>query len=623
MNHKSFSSGIRGNRSLPSEWLRSAAIALGVLCLVAARPCRSQAAGGTPIPIKVVSDSQLLVRLDANGASFDPVTAAIVEDITPCVLPDPKGPDYACTADESNGLQSAHKPARMAQPVKGNRNGMYLLEFSPGFFATSRLYRLTLQQTDPKGVVANTSVNVDTSPSIAVALADLGSPGATLFRLTSTLGFVESFPQPSGVSHKDLTVAKPVDCGGAGSEPGVTPITITGTDDSKKAITVSGWRMPLTELSGGLSAANTTQTGSIALCLNLRPSTTNFTPDASLISSALAGIESPLGAVTWTVPQGTQLSASAAAPATGASSIGQPSPAAKSAANFYANLTLAAATGAKLAWGLDGKISELNQPVFGSPKWRVIWLSATANTGGNTANIKGQVYTDTIDWTLPFTYVTSHGGKPRFELIGSLAPDYETDIEFDRKNFLTAGDLVWNFGKLYQPQEKRTVHPSHALIKYPDPSISRFGYVLQFHTGFEAGGALMDTVEKAPSGTAKITVPSYSICRALPQITGNIQWIPARRLGLFTFDDTIEGRYLFATENTVEQHPIPAMGNQAATVGLRLRPLDGWRAYNTLISTWNPKSTAHFGITVTYDDGFNAPKFTRVNSVTAGITIAY
>lgn len=133
----------------------------------------------------------------------------------------------------------------------------------------------------------------------------------------------------------------------------------------------------------------------------------------------------------------------------------------------------------------------------------------------------------------------------------------------------------------------------------------------------------MDTVEKAPSGTAKITVPSYSICRALPQITGNIQWIPARRLGLFTFDDTIEGRYLFATENTVEQHPIPAMGNQAATVGLRLRPLDGWRAYNTLISTWNPKSTAHFGITVTYDDGFNAPKFTRVNSVTAGITIAY
>jgi hypothetical protein len=109
----------------------------------------------------------------------------------------------------------------------------------------------------------------------------------------------------------------------------------------------------------------------------------------------------------------------------------------------------------------------------------------------------------------------------------------------------------------------------------------------------------------------------------VPQITGNIQWIPARRLGLFTFDDTITGRYLFDTENTVEQYPVPAVGTQPASVGLHLRPLKGWKAYNSLVTTWNPPQTANFGITITYDGGFNAPKFTRVNSVTMGVTIAY
>jgi hypothetical protein len=636
MNHAKIKINKYSGSYLISSWHCPPAIALGLLLFFATPLCHSQAsAGASPPPIKVVSASQVLIKLDAPGANYPPVTAAVVEDLTPCLLPDPKGPKYACSAAESNGQQPVYRSAKLAHPASANENGVYVLEFASDILAAGRLYRLTLEQTDPASQAMTTaSFSVDTSPSIVVALVDLGSSRTRLFRLTSTLGFVEEFATGGGVQ-KGETVAEPVDCVKAGSKPGAAPIKIIGISDGAKA-TVSGWKMPLEPLSGSIKAANPVQLGAIALCLNLPSSRTGFTPDGSLIANAMGGIESALGAVTWAVAPETKLAASGGSGGAGGAggggsgggaaampTTGQPSPAAKSAANFYADVNLAAATGASFAWGLDGKLSEYTRPILkGSPAY-ITWLSATADTGHNTSNVKGQVYTDTIDWTLPLSYPFTHASGPRFEAIASLAPDYETDIEFDRKNMLVAGDLVWNFATLYQPQNKRTPAQNGALVNYPNPALARFGYVLQFHTGFEAGGALIDTVQKASSGIAKITVPAYSIARAVPQITGNIQWIPARRLGLLTFDDTIAGRYLFDTENIVKQYPIPAAGTKPATVGLRLLPLDGWKAYNCLVSTWNPPQTANFGVTVTYDDGFNAPKFTRVNSVTVGVTIAY
>jgi hypothetical protein len=632
MDHHMSDAGVHGNSSLTSMRPRWAAIALGVFSLVAALPCRSQDGPATPPPVKVVSASQALIRLDAIGASFAPVTAAVVEDFTPCLLPDPKGAKYACTAAESSGKQSFYKSTKLLHQADANSSGVYLLAFDEGTFALGRLYRLRLQRTDPTThAVSTTSLSVDTSPSVAVAFEDLGSSSIKLFRLTSTLGFVKDFPGTDpGSTQKLETVAGPVDCVRARSNPDAAHISITGSGGSSHS-PLSGWKMPLSGFAGDLSTANPVQIGAMALCVDIPSTMTDFTPDGSLIANVMNGIESSLGPVSWTWAPGTKLTASAGSSGAGggagggsaaATTLG-PSPAAKSAANFYANLNLAAATGTAFAWGLDGKISEFNQQIFKRQPLYVTWLSATANTGHNTSDIKGQVYTDTIDWTLPFSYPFSHGSGPRFGAVATLAPDYETDINFDRKNLLVAGDVLWNFDRLYQPQNKRTPAKNGALVKYPDRTIARFGYVLQFHTGFEAGGALIDTVQKASSGTAKITVPSYSIARVVPQITGNIQWIPARRLGLFTFDDTIAGRYLFDTENTVEQYQIPAAGTQPASVGLLLRPISGWKAYNTLVSTWNPPQTANFGITVTFDDGFNAPKFTRVNSVTVGVTIAY
>lgn len=619
--HHMSDAGVYGNLSSTSMRPRWAAIALGVVSLLPALPCRSQAGPATAPPVKVVSASRVLIKLDAIGANFAPVTAAVVEDFTPCVLSDPKGPKYACAPTEVSGEKPVYKLTRLENQANGP-NGVYLLDFADGTFAISRLYRLTLQQTDPTTqAISATSLSVDTSPAVAVAFEDLGSSSTKLFRLTSMLGFVKDFPESgsTGGTQKLETVAGPVDCDRASSKADVLPISITGTAAGLRS-SLSGWKMPLSPFRGDIRTANPVQIGAMALCVDIPTTIIDFTPDGVLIANVMDGIESSLGPVSWTWAPGTKLTGGAGGGSTTATTLG-PSPAAKSAANFYANVNLAAATGASFAWGLDGKISEFQRPIF-RPIY-ITWLSATANTGNNTSNIKGQVYSDTIDWTLPFSYPFTRKSGPRFLAVASLAPDYETDINFDRKNLLVAGDVLWNFDSVYQPQNKRTPAKNGALVKFPDPTIARFGYVLQFHTGFEAGGALINTIQKASSGPAKITVPSYSIARVVPQITGNIQWIPARRLGLFTLDDTIIGRYLFDTENTVEQYRIPPAGTQPASVGLVLRPISGWKAYNALYATWNPPETANFGITVTFNDGFNAPKFTRVNSVTVGVTIAY
>ena len=82
----------------------------------------------------------------------------------------------------------------------------------------------------------------------------------------------------------------------------------------------------------------------------------------------------------------------------------QSGPTTKDAASVYANLQIAAGTGAKGAWGLDGKIAYWNVPVAHGA---LTVLSATANTGNNTSNIKTSTYTDTIDWMLPVSWAFS------------------------------------------------------------------------------------------------------------------------------------------------------------------------------------------------------------------------
>lgn len=286
-------------------------------------------------------------------------------------------------------------------------------------------------------------------------------------------------------------------------------------------------------------------------------------------------------------------------------------PATKDAASFYANLFIAAATGAHGAWGLDGKVALINIPSLGGS---LTLLSATANTGNNTSNISGQTYTDSIDWMLPQSWaIPIWTQKLPTLLTMSISPKYETDYKFDKKNLLAAADTIWSAQRLYQPQNYRSTVTGGVLPKYGDKGYATFGYELEFHAGLEAGGALLDTTQQNSKKTATITVPSYGITRVVPQVHGLWQQ-GIGRFGNLSFDSLLTSRYLFQRENTV---------HELKDNSLLLVPVSGWKAINTLTSIWNPPMSNNVGLTATYKTGFDAPKFLRVNSVLIGVLIEF
>jgi hypothetical protein len=289
----------------------------------------------------------------------------------------------------------------------------------------------------------------------------------------------------------------------------------------------------------------------------------------------------------------------------------QSGPTSKDNAQFYANFQIAAGTGAAGAWGLDGKIAMFPVPfLHGS----LTLASATANTGKNTSNISGSTYTDTIDWTLPGSWAVSlwrEKAPTTLTLIAS--PKYETDREFDKENLLFAGDTIWTARKLYQPQSYRSKSKNGVMPKYGDADYAELGYELEFHAGIESGGALVVTTTQNTKKTQSIQVPKYQIERVVPQIHGLFQR-SLDRLGLLSIDNVVKSRYLFTSENTVQQSP---------TGLLSIKQVSGWKAIDTLTGTWNPPQNNNVGFTATYKTGFDAPKFARVNSVLAGVVIQF
>jgi len=288
----------------------------------------------------------------------------------------------------------------------------------------------------------------------------------------------------------------------------------------------------------------------------------------------------------------------------------QSAPTTKDAASVYANLQIAAGTGTSGAWGIDGKIALWNVPVL---QGALTVLSATANTGNNTSNIKSTTYTDTIDWMLPISWALSIWRNAPTTLTFIVGPKYETDYKFDKKNLLASADSIWSPRKLYQPQSYRSKPQKGVLPKWGDKDYAKVGYELEFHAGVESGAALIDTTATNKKKTKTITVPSYSIDRVVPQVHALYQQ-SLSSAGLLTFDSTLTSRYLFDEENTVRE---------ATDGSLSIKPLSGWKAINTLTSTWNPPKSSNVALTVTYKDGFDAPKFSRVNSVLIGVLLEF
>lgn len=287
-------------------------------------------------------------------------------------------------------------------------------------------------------------------------------------------------------------------------------------------------------------------------------------------------------------------------------------PASKDSSSYYVNLNYAAGRGSKPGWVLDGKISPVIGKLYGGFQFSPL---ASADVGQS--QVSTLKYTDAINFGLSLV----HMYQPNDILQGLLFRPgvmYETDREFDRHNLLAAPDFRFNFAGLYNPRQRRSaIKYSNELQiaetkKIPWTRANSkpvlLGYALDFHTGFEVGGALKDTIAKASVGKATLPLPSYNIARVVPQVHGLFE------IGRFSIDAVCTARYLTTVENSI-------LERQDHT--LFLKRLHGWNAYGVISGSWNFDPAGHFALTIAYKEGFAPPKFSRVNTVQSGITIKY
>jgi len=287
-------------------------------------------------------------------------------------------------------------------------------------------------------------------------------------------------------------------------------------------------------------------------------------------------------------------------------------PSTRDASYYYFKIDYAGGVGAKPAWVFDGKVA----PPIGALFWG--WQLAPdleANIGSGT--LSGIKYTDTVDIGGTASRGTRGGGILAYVLT-TAGVTYETDKEFDRANLLGTVDFTFNFKNLYEPRKYRTIDKlqaanqdpknAKAKVQLEDIKPALIGYGVDFHVGLEAGGALVDTTQKATTGSAKIAVPAYSIVRPRPQAHAFLE------IGTVTFDVKATGRYLIETENTVQQ----SLNNT-----LKLLPLANWQGYAEGNVTWTLDPTGHFAANIVYKNGFSPPRFGRVNTVQVGLLIKF
>jgi hypothetical protein len=300
-------------------------------------------------------------------------------------------------------------------------------------------------------------------------------------------------------------------------------------------------------------------------------------------------------------------------------------PASKDLASYYLNFSDLAATGASPSWALDGRIAP---PIGRMHAGFQLFPLATASVGqGQIAN---QSYSDVIDFGATASRIFETNSIVR-ELDLTPGAVYETDKEFDRNNFLGTVDLRFNFANSYntrlRQQESKlqaardaqnnaqqngagpaSDAPPPIAWTLDDIKPPFFGYAYDLHAFIEAGATPFNETIAATKGTAKLGLPAYNIARIGPKAHLLVE------AGRASIDTLVVGRYLAQTENSVFQ---------TATNSLYLKRFAGWKGYLVLTGGVSLDAEGHFAIAVTYQDGFNAPKFNRSNCVLTGIVIKY
>lgn len=298
---------------------------------------------------------------------------------------------------------------------------------------------------------------------------------------------------------------------------------------------------------------------------------------------------------------------------TAAGAAVQPAPQKKEDAWLWANGTITAGTGSAPAWVLDG--------LFAPSFWEFWWggvpitpVTVSANIGNN--KVGGVAAKDVIDFEIPsLMWLPPVVDDLRLQVPASLT--FETNRAFSHRNLLGVGDAIWDVRALNQSQAVRTAEAAARKEPFKMPPQGKFGkggyeiagWTLQFHTGFEAGGALTTTTVTNPKTKATIGVlPTYSIVRFVPQIDGLYQYRS------FSLESFLTGRYLFTTEHT-------AVNDKAGNP--YLETVSGWKAVNVLTFSYTPGQSPHIKFNVAYTEGFSAPTYQRANGVKIGLAIAY
>jgi hypothetical protein len=515
---------------------------------------------------KIMSQTSVAVRCTGD------VTNLIVKDVSAYLLGDTRITPLNATVTVSHFLTT--------------REWLLLTMNGPeGTLTPKHKYRmlLTYSVTNTPG---NEVVDIDSSGTVTIAASTIKSQPQE-YRATSHVGF--------SAGGRKLASAK------IGPHE---PCRIQLQDDTKKKLAVSGHCSGLESL--------TTDSLTPADLANVDPDRVGLyvidldqIPHSTLIPSGLAPLQDIFGNALQIDPK------SRFSP--------QKAPATKDASQYYINFNYAAGVGTVPAWVLDAKIA----PQSGVNHGFMFGPLATANVGNN--KLKGQTYTDTIDLGGNAQRIFQPSAILQ-ELLFVPGVTYETDKKFDRHNLLATTDLRYNFAGLYHTESIGTLQKYYAAVqaaekkKQEDPNARviepqlddvqpvLFGYALDFHTGIETGGALVDSTVTASVGKVTQTLPTYSIVRVVPQIHNLLE------VWKFSLDTSMTGRYLFTTENTVIE---------TSTHSLFLKRVQGWKGVLAVTGTYNLDPQGHFGLTIAFKDGFSPPTYQRVNAVQAGLLLKY
>jgi|GEM_PF-5565285 len=287
-------------------------------------------------------------------------------------------------------------------------------------------------------------------------------------------------------------------------------------------------------------------------------------------------------------------------------------PTSKDVSTWYFNITFLGATGSSLSWTLDGQVIPNLVPGL-YDGWEISPFVGSANVGQG--SISTAKYTDTID----LGGKTARTFRPRSGIAQwTLSPGYnfETDKEFDRWNGLATIDAKFNLPHLYNPQLRQQLREVAAKVTsdsdhswtITDVPIPKFGYVFEVHGLLETGHKIGTSVVQNSDKSASLSLPDYGIARPSVQSHALLQ------LYRISADCVFTGRYLAITEDSVLEHKDKS---------LYLYQFHGWKGYQVLTGAYQVDPIGHWAISVTYDNGFSPPTFSRANSVQIGLLVKY